>query len=207
MILHSEAVEKNDGKAGYILKRLFKAFVGNSHQLPDECLRMIIFNLIDYYGNYENDEEKCFRNIINKLKKTAPKTSNDDLIKSVLSLNFSLIANEDKDETKKYEDLFHKLSNEIKALLEKRLYLYKFLIRIKDNDVLYSLKKAMINDKVLLQETLRSLRSVLDNPVLNATPFWKSLLSRGICDYIASLTDQEAIDEYEKLYASVMEIV
>ncbi len=207
MILHSEAVEKNDGKAGYILKRLFKAFVGNSHQLPDECLRMIIFNLIDYYGNYENDEEKCFRNIINKLKKTAPKTSNDDLIKSVLSLNFSLIANEDKDETKKYEDLFHKLSNEIKALLEKRLYLYKFLIRIKDNDVLYSLKKAMINDKVLLQETLRSLRSVLDNPVLNATPFWKSLLSRGICDYIASLTDQEAIDEYEKLYAGVMEIV
>jgi len=65
----------------------------------------------------------------------------------------------------------------------------------------------MINDCDLLQKTLQSLRGVLDNPVLNATPFWKSLLTRGICDYIASLTDQEAIDEYEKLYAGVMEIV
>lgn len=65
----------------------------------------------------------------------------------------------------------------------------------------------MINDKAELQTILRLLRGILDNPILNATPFWKSLLSRGICDYVASLTDQEAIDEYEKLYAGVMEIV
>jgi len=129
-ILHSEAVEKNDGKASYILKRLFKAFVANSHQLPDECLRMIIFNLIDYYDNYENDEEKRFIEIINKLKKTTPKAHNDDLIDSVLNLNFSLIAKEDESEKGKYEECCDKLSNEIIALLEKRLDLYKFLIFI-----------------------------------------------------------------------------
>jgi len=47
----------------------------------------------------------------------------------------------------------------------------------------------------------------MDNPILNATPLWRSILTRGICDHIAGFTDHEAIDEYEKLYAGIMEII
>lgn len=49
-------------------------------------------------------------------------------------------------------------------------------------------------------------RGIIDNPILNAMPYWRSLLTRGICDYIASLTDLEALEQYEKLYAGVMEL-
>ena len=70
-----------------------------------------------------------------------------------------------------------------------------------------SLRREIINESPELKKLLLSFRGVLDNPILNATPFWRSILTRGICDYIASLTDQEAIDEYDKLYAGVMEIL
>ncbi len=214
-ILHSEAVEKNDGKASYILKRLFKAFIANSHQLPDECLRIIIFNLVDCYKKFIAADEKSFEIIIHKLKLTTPE---DDLIQKVLNLKFSLIAANkiaeqnaknsiEEPETKKYEEYTIKLSNEINASLKERLSLYEFLVSINDNNKLKCLRKAIIKENDELQEKLRSFRKILDNPMLNANPFWKSILTRGICDYIASLTDQEAIDEYDKLYAGVMEIV
>lgn len=205
-IINSEGVQKNDGKASYILKRLFKAFISNSHQLPDECLRIIMFNLVDSYKEYIGADEKCFEEIINKLKETTA-THDKDLIKKILSLKFSLIAKENADETNELKKLKHKMSNEIKALTDKRINLYEFLIKIEGIDGSNGLRKKIINETPELKKLLLVFRGVLDNPILNATPLWKSILTRGICDYIASLTDQEAIDEYEKLYASVMEIV
>lgn len=211
-IINSEGVQKNDGKASYILKRLFKAFIGNSHQLPDECLKIIMFNLVDCYEDYVAADEECFKEIIGKLKETTIETSDNDLIKKILSLDFSLIAKENldktkKDETKKLKCLKHKMSNEIKALTDKRKKLYEFLVTIKGIGESNGLRKAIINECPELKRHLLLFRGVLDNPILNATPFWRSILTRGICDYIASLTDQEAIDEYDKLYAGVMEII
>ncbi len=43
-ILKSEIVEKNDGKAAYIIKKLFEAYLTNPHQLPDESL-ISVWNL------------------------------------------------------------------------------------------------------------------------------------------------------------------
>lgn len=206
-ILNSEIVEKNDGKASYILKRLFKAFIANSHQLPDEYLRNILFNLIDHYDNLIDEDEKCFKLIINKLGKTMPGLSGDDITQKVLSLNFSRIPNNDNNEGDNYKDVKYELSNEIVALSDKRIDLYKFFVSIKDNKKLISQRKAIISECPELKKHLKLFRRIIDNPTLNANSLWKSILTRGICDYIASLTDQEAIDEYEKLYAGVMEIV
>ncbi|MDA3788352.1 MAG: hypothetical protein PF503_07635 [Desulfobacula sp.] len=61
-------------------------------------------------------------------------------------------------------------------------------------------------DKNYINKHLKTLRAILDNSILNATNFWESILTRAICDYIASLTDQEAVNEYEKLYAGLMEL-
>ena len=205
-IINSEGVQKNDGKASYILKRLFKAFIGNSHQLPDECLKIIMFNLVDCYEKYVAADEECFKGIIYKLKETT-ETQDNDLIEKILSLKFSLIAEKDADETKQLKNLKHKMSNEIKALTDKRKKLYEFLVKIEDIGGSNPLRKEIINESPTLKKHLLLFRGILDNPILNATPFWRSILTRGICDYIASLTDQEAIDEYEKLYAGVMEIV
>ena len=43
-ILKSEIVEKNDGKASYIIKKLFEAYLTNPHQLPDNSL-IAVWNL------------------------------------------------------------------------------------------------------------------------------------------------------------------
>ena len=98
----------------------------------------------------------------------------------------------------------------MKSIIEKRKYLCKFykdfIAEIKDN--LDQWIRSETQDDIHHLDSVRlTFRGILDNPILNAMPYWKSLLTRGICDYIASLTDQEAIDQYEKLYASVMELV
>jgi len=81
------------------------------------------------------------------------------------------------------------------------------MLRDEKKEIRNSLKRQNSENIVRLKIILNKVRAHLDNPILNATPRWKSILTRGICDYIASLTDQEAINEYEKLYAGVMELV
>ena len=49
-------------------------------------------------------------------------------------------------------------------------------------------------------------RKIIDNPVLISSSDWKQALYRGITDYIASLTDREALSEYEKLYFTTVEL-
>ena len=41
LILQSENVEKNDGKSAFIIKRLFKGYLSNPHQLPNKSLDRI----------------------------------------------------------------------------------------------------------------------------------------------------------------------
>lgn len=204
-ILKSESVEKNDGKAGYILKRLFKAYITNSHQLPDIGLKYILNSTLES-NNFKSlleSEENTFKKILSNLRKSVKSEEDaDNKINQILGVNFLRTPNAS------LEALKDRTSNEIKAAIDKRIILYKFIKRInthkrKIRNMLFSEKEEHIKD---LQDILNKYRAVLDNPVLNATQFWKSLLTRGICDYIASLTDQEAINEYEKLYAGVMEL-
>lgn len=71
----------------------------------------------------------------------------------------------------------------------------------------------LYNEKVNLRKYLPQielqnfeLRSIIDNPILIASNKWKQSIYRGICDYIASLTDREALSEYEKLYYTTVEL-
>lgn len=201
-ILKSELVEKNDGKANYILKRLFSAFITNSHQLPDDGLEFILIALVDdsIPEAFLNDEQKTFMKILGKLEKTAIHGFVE--IKQKMNKTLSGLSGDD------FIDIG--LSSEIKALIEKRIELKDFhlffVTEAKDNLNRWVRSEAS-EDKQSLERACLRFRGILDNPILNAMPYWKSLLTRGICDFIASLTDQEAIDQYEKLYASAMELV
>jgi len=207
-ILKSEPVEKNDGKAGYILRRLFKAYIANSHQLPDLGLRYILISLINDKKRIDflESEKKACKEILDKLKKTTSKsTRTNDELKKIWEtglLNFEI--NDIK--FKKLEE--HK-SNEIKAALGKRKKLAAYFqeLVIKQENIKQKLNSEEEEDKFIIKRHLRELRAILDNSILNKTLYWESILTRGICDYIASLTDQEAVNEYEKLYAGIMELV
>jgi len=206
-ILKSEIVEKNDGKANYILRRLFKAYTSNSHQLPDTAFKFILKALVET-GVREDlikSENLTFEEILNNIKKTIRKEgAADTKIKELMKVDFFEV----KDSSLK--KLRRGTSNEIRAAIDDRRDLYKSLkenIYDKSSEIDKMVSSEKEEDIKDLKETLNSFRGVLDNSILNATPHWKSLLARGICDYIASLTDQEAINEYERLYAGVMELV
>jgi len=221
-ILKSESVEKNDGKAGYILTRLFKAYIANSHQLPDTGLKNIVITLqdMDIRDNLLKSEEKTFQQrILRDLKKTM--VDNDETEKKIKEIEtyFLNFFNNFRDrgfkeyrefkEDRGFKGLGKGASTEINAALYNRLKLYIFLLRLETEKTLIqqSLNSEEDFDRKKLKGILRQFRSILDNPCLSPTPFWKRILTRGICDYIASLTDQEAINEYEKLYAGIMELV
>ncbi len=205
-ILKSEIVEKNDGKANYILKRLFGAYMTNSHQLPDSGLIYILLSLTDeeIFKKIQGNEIETFNKYFSKLKKTM---INSVLFakksKAISEINF-LYSNDGI-----FDDLKNHTSNEIRALLDGKKKLYQFLRKFNDKATQFEelSRSEVIADSRKLREVLLEFRGILDNPILNAMPYWKSILARGVCDHIASLTDQEAINEYEKLYTGIMELV
>lgn len=266
-ILKSEIVEKNDGKATFILKRLFEAYVTNPHQLPDYSLRIILIDLKNKEDQFLQSADETFIELIrykvllNEYLKTTKKITiektkklSDDLseILRKIIMHFKTMSKDEYDSFKKelegnkklnnaleivdimkaHEDyaLIGSISNiehsdtldnlikkytdcideinkikfprEIKDLFKKRKDLDIFLFSL-------NISRLMSNDDNdgYVKNQIRVFRAIIDNAVLNAIPLWKSILTRGICDYIAGLTDQEAIDEYEKLYAGIMELV
>ena len=205
-ILKSEIVEKNDGKANYILKRLFKAYISNSHQLSDDGLKIILIILTDNdtWKTFLKSESRTFRDILLKLRKTMS-IIDDNKLQEIVRLDFMRVIQK--------REILKKLkwdtSNEIVALLDGRVDLYMFLddVRKKRTKIKNCLKNSVSDDNGDMKRLLIDFRRVLDNAILNAIPIWKAILTRGVCDYISSLTDQEAINEYEKLYAGIMELV
>lgn len=209
-ILKSEAVEKNDGKSSYILTRLFKAYITNSHQLPDAGLKYIIIALQDkaIWKKLKEDEDKTFQQILMKLEKTM--IDGKAKSKEITDTNFIEVVSPQLDsDDVNFEKLKRGTSNEVKAALDNRRKLYKFFYYIEQDEdkISKGLNSEKDEDRTNLKDILRKFRAILDNPFLNATPLWKSILTRGICDYIAGLTDQEALNEYEKLYAGIMELI
>ncbi len=210
-ILKSEPVEKNDGKASYILRRLFKAYITNSHQLPDLGLMYILISLITLIRvgkltELLKSEKKACKEILDKLKKTMIDSARtNDELKKIWETGLLDFETEDKE----FDKLERGKSSEIKAALGKRKKLSSYFKELnkKQVEINKKLDSEKEEDKIFIKEQLRNLRAVLDNSILNKTLYWESILTRGICDYIASLTDQEAINEYEKLYAGIMELV
>ena len=187
-ILKSELVEKNDGKANYILRRLFGAYMTNSHQLPDNGLDYILLaltNEITMTRFIKYEQETCM-NILDKLRKTT--ITGYDEVERLMNNNLMELP----------IDNFEKIqsSNEIKALCKKRKHLYEFYQcfyeEIKGNLVKW-IGSEDYNDRYNLELTRLKFRGILDNPILNAMPYWKSLLTRGTCDYIASRSEERRV--------------
>ncbi len=202
-IINSEIVEKNDGKAGYILRRLFKAYLTNPHQLPDSALEYLLRSIEDKNktSTFNYDMINTIKEKLNELKPTlfmVEDNKREEKIKDIVNSILSQKGSEQKDEND--DNLKKGLSNEIKALYEETKKLKDFLIKYYENGYLKT-------DDINIKERGREFRGILDNVLLRAIPTWKSILTRGICDHIAGMTDQEAIIEYEKLYTGMMELV
>lgn len=201
-IIKSEIVEKNDGKANYILRRLFKAYLTNPHQLPDSALGWILKGIEEEYELLRRDEISTISSILNSLKSSLFMSDREKerVVASIIRSLSDVASTREEHREGSLKDLESNLSNEIKAILKEDCKLRSFFDAIQDR---IDTSDIDMEDK----ESQRSLRRILDNPILGAIPMWKSILIRGICDHIAGLTDLEAINEYEKLYTGVMELV
>lgn len=198
-VIHSEKVEKNDGKSDFILRRLFKAYLTNPHQLPDTALSWILSEIKIGYSHLVNSEKVTLAEKLGQLKPTLILSDSEkgEKIEELKRLAFEIKGQDRRDREKNV--LEEGLSHEIKALWDEEMRLREFLEEIYDNNISYDNNEA--------GKLLKRFRKELDNAVLRAIPKWRSLLIRGICDHIAGMTDQEAISEYEKLYTGVMELV
>lgn len=164
-VLNSEIVEKIDGKANYIIKRLFKAYITNPHQLPDHSLDQMLETILDNKDRISSLVDEKVENI---------------------KTGFGVLDTETNEIIVLTED-----SKDIKVALDKFV----------ENSI------GSTPEKKKKPESIRKLRELLNNSILLALPYFNALLCRTICDYIGAMTDSEALIEYEKLYAGIMEII
>ncbi len=187
-ILKSEIVEKNDGKASYIIRRLFEAYLTNPHQLPDETLIKIFKKFNDKYFIEPN-----YLEIIIGGYKELLKELNGKLFEYLEPRKLARISDWNKcisdDQLIEYPKEFIELYNS-KEKLKKSMFKIKI----------------STNEKRSAQKEISEYRNIIDNPIFISLYYWKRALIRGICNYISNLTDREALSEYEKLYFGVMEL-
>jgi dGTP triphosphohydrolase len=176
-ILKSEIVEKNDGKASYIIKRLFRAYLSNPHQLSDDSIIKLWKTYNKSFLNnkdYENYYNNFLHDLINDLPNYPDCNKLFELFKWGESIDDSIV--------KKYP-------KEIIELYNSKNKLIKLESKIKQED-----------------KQIPVIRIIIDNSFLNTIPSWNQAVYRGICDHIAGLTDRQAISEYGKLYSGIMEL-
>lgn len=172
LILKSELVEKNDGKSAFIIKRLFKGYLSNPHQLPDKAL------------------EKIWRDI-----------QSQPLLMKILADDFNSIHSSLKNSFTFYpgKNLTEISFNYPEPVENEGLYPKEIIVLGKATKKL----KDYLKEK---QIKYYKIREIIDNPILISSSILKQSLYRGITNYIASLTDREALSEYEKLYFTTVEL-
>lgn len=176
LILKSESVEKNDGKSAFIIRRLFKGYISNPHQLPDKVLERIWKDIKPFF--IDDDKLKVvFDKIHDGIKKSIGKKGYPR--ERLLEITFE--KPEPKEGWERYPKEICELGKATKKL--KKCFKYK-----------------------LEELKIYQIREILNNPVLKASEDWNQVLYRGITNHIASLTDREALSEYEKLYFTTVEL-
>jgi len=177
LILKSESVEKNDGKSAYIIRRLFKGYLSNTHQLPDKALERIWKDIKPHFIPNVNEFDLVFKKIHNDIKDCIGKKRYPQ--DNLPEITF------DNPEPDKGWGRYPKEISELGKVTKK----------LKDRF-----------DKTFGEIKVYEIREILNNPILDASEDWKQVLYRGITNHIASLTDREALSEYEKLYFTTVEL-
>jgi hypothetical protein len=99
-ILKSEIVEKNDGKASYIIKKLFEAYLTNPHQLPDLRLLQIAQKVDNCKEQIETESKEKYNHELEQM-------NNEIHFKKDLErLNWENTSKLDEDESKRYPKEF-----------------------------------------------------------------------------------------------------
>jgi putative nucleotidyltransferase with HDIG domain len=177
LILKSESVEKNDGKSAYIIRRLFKGYLSNTHQLPDKALERIWKDIKPHFIPNVKKFDIVFEKIHKDIKDCIGKDRYPQ--DNLPEITF------DNPEPEKGWGRYPKEISELGKVTKK----------LKDRF-----------DKSLEELRVYEIRGILNNPILDASEDWKQVLYRGITNHIASLTDREALSEYEKLYFTTVEL-
>jgi len=179
-IVNSNEVNKFDGKANYVIKRLFKAYYSNPRQMSKYALERLS-TLISY-----NSEIYIIR--FSELKDND--TGNPLEVKNI---NFS---NNSPDEVNKLID-YLKMDIDIKEILCPDDFFNSDLTEVRNNGILLKVNKLDEIQNMSLAEVM-----LMDDH----TKFVKCMLEDHyaflsvICDYISGMTDNYAEEEYQKLY-------
>ncbi|WP_313126504.1 dGTP triphosphohydrolase [Proteiniclasticum ruminis] len=128
VILKSELAQSMDGKADYIIRQLFKAYLTNPQQLPDKTVI------------------KVYESI--KLR---------------------------------YEELMKESDREER-----------------DESIDKIIKESTVNDKILFYEA----RQRVEKLMVHRNSVIDEIILRTVCDFIAGMTDQFALDQFDRLYGS-----
>jgi hypothetical protein len=155
-------VEKNDGKADYILRRLFKAYFSNPHQLPDEALERIKNSISQYQDDFFESFEKTLRKLLGKFKNSLP-VSYDNKLKKIEEICNSVFYKENIVDVKN-------LPVEIKYLIEDGEELRDF-IRFRRRNVRWSKWKLYWLNLIFNEEAVvksKEFRKVFLHLLLNA---------------------------------------
>jgi hypothetical protein len=121
-ILKSEMVEKNDGKASYIIKKLFEAYLTNPHQLPDLRLLQIAKKINFERNRIESESKHKYENELDLMKDKIHYNKNMEYLKW--------------ENTKKLDDeIAKKLPKEFFELFKSKNDLLEFLDKNRSEEI------------------------------------------------------------------------
>lgn len=140
-ILNSYEIQCTDGKANFIIRKLFEAYYTNPNQMPNS----IIFKFYDNLYKYKNYEKK-----------------------------------------KNFEEELNNIFSEV-GLMDRKKYMQANNKKFIFGKIRECINKLKYFDKTDYSNDFRI--------------FYKSILFRTIADYISGMTDNYALEQFQKLYA------
>ncbi len=202
-IINSFNVNRFDGKGKYILRQLFKAYYENPRQMPKQQLKLLKKNVAEILKEYPTLKEE-FEDIPISYDELLKMVETDDYFElydikellDILKLDF------DVDYFKKgsYPNAMNDIVDIFKEDI-KQLYKYNFDI---DNIGQYTINKLFFtvngikNEEIINQNNKDSADILLT--IKGSSELHYAYLS-VVCDYIAQMTDDYALKEYNELYS------
>ena len=179
-IVNSNEVNKFDGKANYVIKRLFKAYYSNPRQMSKYALERL--------STLISDNSEIYSIRFSEIKDND--TGNPLEVKNI---NFS---NNSPDEVNKLID-YLKMNIDIKEILCPDEFFNSDLTEVVNNCIMLKVNKLDELQNISLAEVIQ---------MNDHIKFVKCMLEDHyaflsvICDYISGMTDNYAEEEYQKLY-------
>lgn len=174
-IINSYYVNRFDGRAIYVIKQLFKAYYQNPRQMSDQALNQMNQQLCKLCSRYRI-ENANIKSLLNVHLRSGNRDQVEYLIK-LLQADINPMS----------PGLEESYSNMIKRIFEEH--------NVQDSNNLYEELKKYNNREAKPRSTNAAER--LYRLIIDVNYCFLS----SICNYIAGMTDNYALDEFQRLYA------